>query len=101
MIPTDRVPEHPGEILLEEFLRPLEMTQSALAVHLGIPVQRINELVNGRRGVTAETAWMLGKAFGVGPEFWMNLQATHDLAAARRKGAGVRAVGRMPRASPR
>lgn len=94
MIPTNRIPEHPGEILLEEFLRPLEMTQSALAGHLGIPVQRVNELVNGRRGITPETAWMLGKAFKVGPEFWMNLQTTYDLAVARSKGAGVRPIKR-------
>lgn len=94
MIPTKRIPEHPGEILLEEFLRPLEMSQSALAEHLGIPVQRVNELVNGRRGVTPETAWMLGKAFKVGPEFWMNLQTTYDLAVARSKGEGVKPVKR-------
>jgi addiction module HigA family antidote len=92
MIPTHRIPEHPGEVLLEEFLRPLKMSQSALAAHLGVPVQRINELVNGRRGITPETAWMLGKAFRVGPEFWMNLQTTFDLAVSRRKAEGVRPV---------
>ena len=94
MIPTHRVPEHPGEILLEEFLRPLAMTQSALAAHLGVPVQRVNELINGRRGITAETAWMLGRAFKVGPEVWMNLQATFDLAVARKKSEGVKPVKR-------
>ncbi len=90
MIPTHLIPEHPGEILLEEFLRPLKMTQSALAEHLGVPVQRINELVNGRRGITPETAWMLGRAFKVGPEFWMNLQTNFDLAKTREASARTR-----------
>ena len=94
MIPTHRVPEHPGEILLEEFLRPLQMSQSALAAHLGIPVQRINELVNGRRGITPQTAWMLGKAFKVGPEFWMNLQTAYDLAFSRDQGERVKPIRR-------
>src|SRR5439155_36048 len=90
MIPTHRTPEHPGEILLEEFLRPLEMSQTTLAEHLGITVQRVNEIVNGRRGITPETAWMLGKVFDISPEFWMNLQVTYDLATARDKGEAVR-----------
>jgi addiction module HigA family antidote len=83
MIPENRVPTHPGEVLLEEFLNPLGVTQVALAAHLGVPVQRINELIRGKRGVTPETAWLLGQAFGTSPEFWLNLQAAHDLAASR------------------
>jgi addiction module HigA family antidote len=83
MIPTQRTPTHPGEVLLEEFLVPMEISQVRLAEHLGIPVQRVNELVNGKRGVTADTAWLLAQAFGTSPEFWTNLQAAHDLATHR------------------
>ena len=85
MLPTHRIPTHPGEILLEEFLRPLELTQVALADHLGVPVQRVNELVRGKRGVTPETAWLLSQAFGTTPEFWINLQTAHDLTSLRRR----------------
>lgn len=59
MLPTNRIPTHPGEVLAEEFLKPLRLTQVALAEHLDVPVQRINELVRGKRGVTPETAWLL------------------------------------------
>lgn len=83
MLPRKRVPTHPGEILSEEFLKPLEVTQVALADHLRIPIQRVNELVRGKRGVTPETAWLLAGALGTTPEFWLNLQANHDLAKAR------------------
>ena len=83
MLPDRRVPTHPGAILATEFLRPLGMTQVQLAKKLGIPVQRINELVRGKRGVTAETAWLLGGEFRTGPEFWMNLQSAHDLVRVR------------------
>ena len=81
MIPRNRQPTHPGEILLEEFLRPLEVSQVALATHIGVSVQRINELVRGKRGVTAETAWLLSRALITTPEFWMNLQAAYELAS--------------------
>ncbi len=83
MIPENRIPTHPGEVLLEEFLKPLEISQSALAVKLRIPVQRVNEIVNGKRGITPETAWLFADAFGTTPEFWTNLQGAHDLALAR------------------
>lgn len=83
MIPKARVPTHPGEILSEEFLKPLGITQAKLAAHLGVSTQRINELVRGKRGVTPETAWMLAGAFGTTPEFWLNLQANHDLVRSR------------------
>lgn len=79
MLPTNRVLPHPGEILLREFLEPLELAQTTLAARLNIPVQRVNELVKGKRGVTPETAWLLSRAFDNTPEFWMNLQAQHDL----------------------
>ena len=83
MLPRNRIPTHPGEILLEDFLKPFGVSQVALAEHLDIPVQRINELVRGKRGVTPETAWLLAGALGTTPEFWINLQANHDLARNR------------------
>lgn len=83
MIPENRIPTHPGEILLEEFLRPMRLTQVELAQHIGVSTQRINEIVNGKRGVTPETAWLFAQAFDTTPEFWMNLQANHDLAKKR------------------
>ncbi|MDY7091827.1 MAG: HigA family addiction module antitoxin [Acidobacteriota bacterium] len=83
MLPENRIPTHPGEILQEHFLEPLELTQVALAEHLGVPVQRINEIVRGKRGVTPATAWLLSQAFDTTPEFWISLQANHDLAVNR------------------
>ena len=83
MLPENRVPAHPGEILRDQFLGPLGMTQVALAVHLGVPVQRINEIVRGKRGVTSATAWLLAQAFDTTPEFWLNLQSNHDLVVNR------------------
>ena len=83
MIPSNRTATHPGVILLKEFLEPMKLTQKALAEHLNVPVQRINEVVRGKRSVTPNTAWLLSKAFGTTPEFWMNLQTTHDLSANR------------------
>ncbi len=83
MIPENRIPTHPGEILLEEFLEPLGLTQVAFAAHLGVPTQRINEIIRGKRGVTPDTAWLLAQALGTTPEFWLNLQMQHDLALNR------------------
>ena len=83
MIPKNRTPVHPGEILQEEFLLPLGLTQVRLAAHIGVPVQRINEIVRGKRGITSDTAWLLAQALGTTPEFWTNLQANHDLASNR------------------
>jgi antitoxin HigA-1 len=83
MIPENRIPTHPGVILREEFLVPLGVSQVALAAHLGVPVQRINELVRGKRGVTPQTAWLLSEALNTTPEFWSNLQAAYDLARSR------------------
>ena len=93
MIPSHRIPTHPGEVLEEEFLVPLEITQVALALHLGVSVQRINELIRGKRGVTPATAWLLAQAFATTPEFWLNLQAGYDLAQSR----PARAVSRLRR----
>jgi antitoxin HigA-1 len=92
MLPENRIPTHPGEILLEEFLNPLEMSQIAFAAHLGVSVQRINEIVRGKRGVTPETAWLFAQAFGTTPEFWLNLQANYDLVRHRPK----KQVARIP-----
>ncbi|MCU1276501.1 MAG: hypothetical protein JWM53_47 [bacterium] len=83
MIPKNRIPTHPGEVLQEEFLGPLEIRQTHFAEHIGVPVQRINELINGKRGITPETAWLLARALRTSPEFWMNLQAAYDLARSR------------------
>lgn len=83
MIPENRIPAHPGQVLSQEFLVPLGITQVALAAHVGVPVQRVNELVRGKRGVTPETAWLLAQAFNTTPEFWVNLQTAHDLARSR------------------
>ncbi len=83
MLPENRIPTHPGEILLEEFLKPIGLTQVALAKHLGIPTQRVNEIVRGKRGITPDTAWLLAQAFGTTPQFWLNLQMQHELALNR------------------
>ncbi|MBI2889393.1 MAG: HigA family addiction module antidote protein [Nitrospirae bacterium] len=79
MLPKRRQPSHPGEILLEEFLEPLGITQVELARSLKIPIQRINTLIRGKRGVTAETALLLARKLKTSPEFWMNLQVAWDL----------------------
>lgn len=77
--PTHREPTHPGEMLLEEFLIPMGVTQRQLADAIHVPYQRINELVNGRRGMTPSTALRLAKFFGMSPDFWVNLQLRWDL----------------------
>jgi addiction module HigA family antidote len=70
---------HPGEVLLEEFLEPLEMTQYRLAKSLKVPARRINEIVHGTRAVSADTALRLARFFGTSDRFWLNLQAAYDL----------------------
>ncbi len=79
MLPKKRPPTHPGEMLLKEFLDPLGLTQTKLARHLGWPYARLNEIVKGKRGVTAASALDLGEALRTGPEFWLNLQRDWDL----------------------
>jgi antitoxin HigA-1 len=76
-------PVHPGEILLEEFLEPLEISQYRLAKDTGVVPRRINEIVHGKRGITANTALRLGVYFNVSPQFWMNLQTHYDLEVER------------------
>ncbi|MBE2232899.1 MAG: HigA family addiction module antidote protein [Anaerolinea sp.] len=78
-IPAHRQPTPPGEMLLEEFLLPMRITQRQLADAIHVPYQRINEIVNGRRGITPATALRLAKYFEVSPDFWMNLQLRWDL----------------------
>jgi addiction module HigA family antidote len=90
MLPENRLPTHPGEILSEEFLVPLGVTQVSLAHHIGVPVQRINEIVRGKRGITPETAWLFSQAFGTSPEFWINLQTNYDLARTRPKERSIK-----------
>ena len=80
-----RVTTHPGEILLEEFLRPLGMSVNALAMALRVPATRIGAIVKCERSVTADTALRLSRFFGVSAEFWINLQAMHDLTKARQE----------------
>ena len=75
---------HPGEVLLEEFLKPDNISQNALARAIGVPPRRINEIVLGKRGITADTAIRLAKHFGTSEQFWMGLQADYDLEEARR-----------------
>lgn len=78
-IPTNREPTHPGEMLREEFLVPMNITQRDLADAIHVPYQRVNELVNKKRGVTPSTALRLAKFFNVSPDFWLNLQVRWDL----------------------
>jgi len=78
-IPKHGPPTHPGEMLLEEFLKPLNMTQSELAEKLGVSYPRVNELINGKRGITPDTALRLEKLFGMEAQFWLNLQLAWDL----------------------
>jgi len=85
MLPENRVPTHPGEILLEEFLVPMNVSQVAFAAHIGVPTQRVNEIVRGKRGITPETAWLFAEALGTSPEFWLNLQSNYDLVRSRPK----------------
>ena len=83
-IPTERTPTHPGEMLLEEFLKPMDVTQRELADAIHVPYQRVNEIVNQRRGITPSTALRLGKFFGMSADFWLNLQMRWDLYFAQR-----------------
>ncbi len=104
MLPDFRIATHPGTILQEEFLRPLHLTQAKLARALHIPLNRVNEMVRGKRGVTPQSALLLAGYFGNSPEFWMNLQTAHDLSRTRQEmskrpvRATTKAKGRSPRA---
>lgn len=82
-------PIHPGEVLLEEFLEPLDVTQHRLAVSIGVPPRRINEIVHGKRRITADTALRLARYFGTTDRFWLNLQTRYDLEVERDRLAGA------------
>ena len=79
MLPKKRPPTHPGEMLLKEFLEPLGISQKEFAEHLGWTYARLNEIINGKRGVTADSALAFGEALKTGPELWLNLQRDWDL----------------------
>ena len=83
-VPKFREPTHPGEILLEEFLIPMSITQRDLSKAIHVPYQRINEIINGRRGITPSTALRLAKFFEMSEDYWMNMQLRWDLYRARR-----------------
>ncbi len=98
-VPTHREPTHPGEMLLEEFLKPMHLSQRDLAEGIRVPYQRVNELVNGKRGVTPGTALRLAKYFGNTPAFWMNLQLRWDLFHAQQSEAeALRGIRRVRKA---
>jgi addiction module HigA family antidote len=94
-VPEEREPTHPGEMLLEEFLVPLGITQKEFADRIGVSYVRLNEIVNGRRGVTPSTALRFAKAFGTSPEFWLNGQTALDLYRAMHDEGEARALGRI------
>ncbi len=80
MTTTDKIPPiHPGVVLMEDFIKGFEITQNRLAVAIGVPPRRINEIVHGKRGITADTALRLAKYFGTSAEFWINLQSHYEL----------------------
>ncbi len=81
-------PVHPGEILMEEFLRPMGLSQNRLALNIGVPARRINEIVLGKRGITADTALRLAKFFGTSAQFWTGLQSQYDLDVAEEELGG-------------
>lgn len=85
MIPKNRLTVHPGEILNEEFLKPLGISQTKLAQHLGVHPKEINKIVKGRSGISSRMAWKLSHALGTSPEVWTNLQAMYDLSRNRPK----------------
>jgi addiction module HigA family antidote len=84
MLPKSRPATHPGEILNEEFLKPLGVSQNAFAAHLGWPHAKINEIIHGRRGITPEAALSLADVLGTTPDLWLNLQKNYDLNKAQR-----------------
>ena len=92
-IPTNRPPTSPGEILREEFLQPMGLTQQQLADGIGVSYQRVNELINGKRGITVSTALRLAKYFDTSPDFWLNMQRANDIyQALKREGAQIEKI---------
>lgn len=95
MAPKNRPPTHPGEILLKEFLEPLGLSQKQFAEHLGWTYPRLNEIVNMHRGVTADSALAFSEAFGMEPEFWLNLQLNWDLWHARKTHSAIKLLPQL------
>ncbi len=88
MTTTDKIPPiHPGEVLMEDFIEGFGITQNKLAVSIGVPPRRINEIVHGKRGITADTALRLAKYFGTSAQFWLNLQTHYELDLAEERAA--------------
>ena len=102
-LPRHKPPTHPGEMLLEEFLKPLGVSQSAFAKRLGVSYPRLNEVVRGRRGVTPDTALRLARVTGMSADFWLGLQQDWDLwhAAAPSRAAAIAALEPLPRVEAR
>lgn len=95
-VPTNRTPTHPGEMLLEEFVKALEISQTDLAERLGISYPRLNEIIHGKRGVTPDTALRLERVFGMEAQFWLNLQTAWDLYQAQHSDE-AKAIARIKR----
>jgi antitoxin HigA-1 len=95
----NRITTHPGEILAEDFLHPLGMSANALALALRVPANRIGAILKGERGVSADTALRLARFFGTSPEFWMNLQAMHDLTRTKMESGKAIEIDVRPRAA--
>lgn len=95
-IPTHGPPTHPGEMLLEEFLKPLGITQVELAHRIGVSYPRVNELVKGKRGMTPDTALRLEKLFGMEAQVWLNLQLVYDLYAAAHSASATEIAAIQP-----
>ena len=100
MLPKQRPPTHPGEMLWEEFLKPAQITQTELAAHLGWTYTRLNEIIQGHRGISAASALALGEALGTGPEFWLNLQRDWDLWHSLQKHKKVPLLEKLASSSP-
>ena len=100
-LPSHRAPTHPGEMLLEEFLKPLEMTQVELSERIGVSYPRVNEIINGKRGVTPDTALRFAALFRTTPEYWLNGQMNWDLWQAKRwAGKEIGRIRPVKRARP-
>jgi addiction module HigA family antidote len=95
MIPKHRIPTHPGEMLLEEFLKPMGLTQAQFAEHIGVDASKVSALVNGKLSVTPVMAWRLARALGTSPEVWIDLQSAHDLAKARDEAKAVKPLRKV------
>ena len=91
-LPKNRKPTHPGEMLLEEFIKPMGLTQKKIAEHLGWTTTKIHEIVSGKRGLTADSALALADTFGIEPEFWLNLQSNWDLWHAAKKRERIKRI---------